>query len=321
MKKILYAFMAIAMLAAQACDGDATTKDENAADNNTENKEEIPAVSLSFSEESIEMTTGEAIQMELSIEPEYLRDSVAWNSNDPEVAKVEKGLVTALSEGTAIITASLGRMEAKCEVKVSKASPIKAIDLGLSVKWGSCNLGAEKPEDCGDYYAWGETEPKNNYIWATYKWRITNSSNDGVSKYCDTKGKGVVDDLDVLLPEDDAAHVNLGGKWRIPSQEDMIELTIDCTWKWTFKDKIWGYIVTGPNGNSIFLPAAGERVDTLTLWVGTADKEEDCYGWYWYSKVYSPGNQNGRHLNICYDWYSLRDDPRCNGYSIRPVSD
>lgn len=288
---------------------------------------------ISLDQAELSLKEGEEATLTATIKPDEaaLVATVTWESSDAAVASVDGGKVSAIKEGEAVITAKAGSKQAQCKVVVTKKEEDKpevpilpvpeAVDLGLSVKWASFNLGASKPEECGNYYAWGETEPKTEYTWATYKWGKTSFSKDGVSKYCDTVGKGNLDDLIVLLPEDDAAHVKLGGKWRMPSRDEMSDLIMQCNWTWTFKNEIWGFIVTGPSGKSIFLPAAGERVDTRTLWVGTAGKGEDCYGWYWSNLVYSPGNQNANHLNICYDWYSWRDDPRCNGYSIRPVSD
>ena len=133
----------------------------------------------------------------------------------------------------------------------------RAVDLGLSVKWASCNVGAESPEEYGGYYAWGETEEKTNYSWSTYKW--CNGSYDSQTKYCTSSSYGTVDNKTTLDPEDDVAHVKWGGNWRMPTCAEQDELRDSCTWTWTTVNGVNGYRVTGPNGNSIFLPAAGYR--------------------------------------------------------------
>ena len=167
-----------------------------------------------------------------------------------------------------------------------------AVDLGLpsGIKWASFNLGATRPEEFGDYYAWGETEPyyqpgyaqsstplwkpgKEDGYWNTsYKWireqmdgEFNGSSTYKYTKYC-TEAEygyyGFKDGKTVLDPEDDAAHVHLGGKWRMPTVEERNELYEMCTWKWTSVNGIDGYQVSGSNGNSIFIPIAGYRLDS-----------------------------------------------------------
>ena len=116
------------------------------------------------------------------------------------------------------------------------------VDLGLSVKWATCNVGASKPEDYGNYYAWGETTTKSSYT-------ESNSKTYGKSMG-DIKGNSSYD----------AATANWGGNWRMPTKTEMQELIDKCTWEWTTQNGVKGYKVTGPNGNSIFLPAAGTRI-------------------------------------------------------------
>ena len=120
-----------------------------------------------------------------------------------------------------------------------------AVDLGLSVYWASCNLGAEKPEEYGDYYAWGETKPKSKYNESTYSYY-----NSSLDQFIDI-GK------DISGTEYDAATVNLGSDWRMPTKDEMSELVSKCIWEWTQINGINGYKVTGPNGNTIFMPASG----------------------------------------------------------------
>ena len=142
------------------------------------------------------------------------------------------------------------------------------VDLGLpsGTLWATCNIGANAPEEYGDYFAWGETEPKDNYDWNTYKWydydhrSFTKYHRD--EAYYDDSGSYIVpaDGNTVLDPEDDAAYVNWSPFWRMPTSDQQKELVEHCTWTWTTRNGVFGQLVTGPNGNTIFLPAAGRRL-------------------------------------------------------------
>ena len=187
----------------------------------------------------------------------------------------------------------------------------EAVDLGLSVKWATFNVGATKPEEYGGYYAWGETEEKEDYSLDTYKW--CKGSEDTMTKYCTDSSYGTVDNKTVLDPEDDVAHVKWGGDWRMPTDEEQDELHNNCTWEWTVLNGVNGYKVTGPNGNNIFLPAAGYRD-------GTDVNDRGCYGSYWSDSLY------GYSYSACYSWFRDNDYGwsyfffRCIGRSVRPVS-
>ena len=131
---------------------------------------------------------------------------------------------------------------------------VEAVDLGLSVKWANMNVGAKKDSGFGTYFAWGEIKPKDYYSWGTYAW--SKGDSNFLLKYC------VNDKVIKLLPTDDAAHINWGGNWRMPTVEEFDELVdpAKCTWEWTTKDGVNGYKVTGKKtGNSIFLPITGFR--------------------------------------------------------------
>jgi len=179
--------------------------------------------------------------------------------------------------------------------------PDGAVDLGLSVKWASCNLGASSPEEYGDYYAWGETQPKLEYSWESYKFGTSQSG--PFSKYNVRSTYGTVDNKSVLESVDDAAHVKLGGSWRIPTNEEWTELRTKCTWTWTTQNGVEGIKVTGPNGNSIFLPAAsGSKGE---YWSSSLDTYQPHAAWYVF--IYTSS-------------FSESSSWRCNGLSIRPVS-
>lgn len=194
------------------------------------------------------------------------------------------------------------------------------IDLGLpsGLKWASFNIGATKPEEYGDYFAWGETEPKSIYNWSTYIWCL--GEKNMLTKYCQDAAygfEGFTDEKTVLDPEDDVAHVKLGGKWRMPTIEEWIELTnIDnCTWEQATQDGVNGWLVTGPNGNSIFFPAAGEMVGA-TLYT----PDSSCY--YWSSSL-TTTRYPYEAYRICKgsDSAVYRFGDRFFGYSVRPVCD
>ncbi len=135
------------------------------------------------------------------------------------------------------------------------ASRGDAVDLGLSVKWGTCNIGATKPEEYGNYYAWGETSTKENYTPGSYK--FLNIIDTTLTKYCHDSRHGTPDGKSRLEKNDDVASVVSGGKWRMPTKQEIEELIEKCSWSWTSINGVLGYVVTGSNGNSIFLPASG----------------------------------------------------------------
>ena len=189
------------------------------------------------------------------------------------------------------------------------------VDLGLSVKWATCNVGANKPEDYGDYFAWGETKPKSTYSWRTYKW-CNNGRGDDLTKYCTNKNLGYkrfVDEKITLLLSDDAAHANWGGSWRMPTDAELTELREQCTWTWTTQNGVYGRKVTGPNGNSIFLPAAGFR-NGSSLYNAGSD------GNYWSSLLSTVRPDSAwRVLFFGSSNVGRGYDRRSYGFSVRPV--
>ena len=140
------------------------------------------------------------------------------------------------------------------------------IDLGLpsGTLWATTNVGANAPEDFGDYFAWGETEPKDVYDWGTYKWCMGNYNT--MTKYCTISGygyNGFNDGKTELDPEDDAATAAWGAGWRMPSFDQIQELQNNCTTEWTTRNGVNGRLFTSNiNGASLFLPAAGWRYDS-----------------------------------------------------------
>ncbi len=187
----------------------------------------------------------------------------------------------------------------------------EAVDLGLSVKWATCNVGATSPEGYGNYYAWGETTTKSDYDWDTYKY---GSAYNALTKYCNNSnyGKdGFTDGRTTLEASDDAATANWGGKWRMPTDAEWTELREKCTWTWTTLNGVKGYEVKGPNGNTIFLSAAGHRDDGL-YGAGYA-------GDYWSSSLLTDDPRHAGNAAFNSSGVDWGYNDRYFGFSVRPV--
>lgn len=189
---------------------------------------------------------------------------------------------------------------------------IDYVDLGLSVLWAKYNLCAYAPEEYGQYVAWGEILPKEDYSWPTYQW--SSGDNHYLTKYCTRDGYGKVDGKSILEQEDDAASFFLGSEWSIPTVEQWEELIRKCNWNLTEINGIKGYRVTSRiNGNSIFLPAAGYYEDSSTKDVGGI-------GLYWSSSLNPGGAQLAWSLLFHTEDILMQYSNRSKGLSIRPVS-
>ena len=188
------------------------------------------------------------------------------------------------------------------------------VDLGLSVKWATCNVGATKPEEYGDYFAWGEVEPKETYDWTTYKWY---NGPDNLTKYCTNSDYGTFDGKSTLELADDAARANWGGSWRMPTKEEQDELRDNCTWEGTTQNGVEGCKVTskkkGYTKNSIFLPAAGCRFRSDLSDAG-------LYGHYWSSSLKTDERNDAYYLRFdSYYFVGRGNDFRLRGRPVRPV--
>lgn len=192
----------------------------------------------------------------------------------------------------------------------------EAVDLGLSVKWASWNIGASAPEEKGAYFAWGEINAKWDYNWMTYKW--CNGTSDSLIKYNRSASQGTVDNITILDPEDDAAHVNWGGNWRMPTAEEINELKNNCTSQFTTENGILGYRITsnieGYSDKSIFFPMTGYKSGRVI--------EDDPEARLWSSSLYKAANMSHYATMIRVQdrtgvlgpaWY------RSRGLPIRPV--
>ena len=257
----------------------------------------VPVTKISLNETSIFLTEGATDVLMATKTPSNASDRIEWSTSDASVVTVdEDGNVAALAAGQATITANCGEKKAECSVTVILIEEM--VDLGLSVKWASCNLCengfVNSPEQYGDYYAWGETEIKSDYSWSTYKW--CNGSSSSLTKYNTKSSYGTVDNKTMLEPEDDVAFVNLGGKWRMPTDAEWTELRTKCSWTVTTLNGVYGIFVTAPNGNSIFLPAVGYRYNADLEYAGSivyywssslSTGYPDCaWGVFFYSDYY-----------------------------------
>lgn len=218
---------------------------------------------------------------------------------DPDLASFLKGYYKSVHK--------VNCGESKSSISKSNNAQKERVDLGLSsgILWATCNIGASSPSEIGDYFAWGEREPKDVYGWDTYK--LCRGSYNSIFKYTETDGKKVLDS------QDDVAKSMLGGEWRIPTKEDMEELVEECEWKWTSLNGQLGWKVIGSNNNYIFLPASGAASSYRIAGVNelgrywTATRDESNYS------AYNLRFKDGT------DTIVVVDDTRFYGRTIRPV--
>ena len=291
----------------------------------------LPATSTTRVAESVTLTP--------TLSPSNATATFSWKSSDESVATVSvDGLLTAVGEGSCMITCSAtdgSGVKAECQVTVTAGTVPDPgnhewVDLGLpsGTLWATCNVGASSPEEYGDYFAWGETEPKDAYNWGNYKWMNAGQSNgyqinkytfdDGQTRGCwyDGNGNFIGDDLTELLPEDDAATANWGSGWQMPSYDQITELYDSeyTTTEWTTQGGVNGRRITSKsNGNSIFLPAAGYRDDTSLRYTGS-------YGLYWSRSLGTDFSSYASYVVLFYSgnsWYNY--NVRYEGQSVRPV--
>lgn len=172
------------------------------------------------------------------------------------------------------------------------------VDLGLpsGTLWATCNVGADAPEDRGDYFAWGETSTKEYYDWKFYRYSTFDVDRFVLTKYCTNAEygyNGLADGLTVLEPVDDAVRAQWGEGWRMPTKEELNELYQQTTWIWTTRNGMEGRLLTGQNGNSIFLPATGFYLDGELICTGL--------GIYWSSSLQTECQVAGWSLHFDYE--------------------
>ena len=296
-----------------------------------DDEEYSPVTGIALNRSSINLSIGNTETLTATVAPVGAYPKVIWTSSNETVATVSaSGVVSAVAAGSATITATTvyGGFVATCNVSVT--STLDYVDLGLpsGLKWATRNLGANgfvnSPEDWGDYFAWGETEPyyssydfysgaiwkddKSGYNWESYKW--SNEAGDKFTKYClnpgSWDGEGDPDMKVVLDPEDDAASVILGGNWRMPTFEEWIELYNYCDWEFEWGNAI---VTSRINGNHIYLPQGGDFRNTTKY-------SSDLY---WSSTLIWSDSARDISLSsiIDSDYSSAR--ARFCGLNIRPV--
>lgn len=270
---------------------------------------------LSFSRSAGEAKVAFQINVDWSMEvvaPEG--GSASWLSVGP--ASGDAGLHKVIVRVTAnkvseVRTATIQLMSGKSKVAEilvtqERYRPEGAVDLGLSVAWASCNVGASYPEDYGDYFAWGETTTKSSYT-------ESNSVTFDLS-ISELESRGIIGSDGNLTATYDAATVNWGSPWRMPTLDEIKELIDNCTWSWTTLNRVKGYKATGPNGNSIFFPAAGGR-DKGAIGL-------DSNGLYWSSTPSKDDSERAYYLwYLCDSGVKIHCFGRDSGYTVRPVTE
>jgi hypothetical protein len=282
--------------------------------------EVVHATSISLSQDDMIMFRDSSIVLNATLYPENVSfPNLIWSSSNDSVATVdENGIVTAVSLGSAVITCYVNDgsgVTDSCNVLVDR----EFVDLGLpsGLLWATMNVGAEYPEDYGDYFAWGETEPHSDsiYTYDIYKW--CKGSKETLIKYCDNPSygyNGFTDNKTVLDYEDDAAYVNWGGKWRMPTKEEFEELINNTTIEHTTLNNVDGRKFTSNNnGKSIFMPSAGHCWNQGLF-------NDGVNGYYWSSSLSDHSNPNSAYnvRLVGTNNYSLVEE-RCLGVSVRPV--
>ena len=247
--------------------------------------------------------SGEQTEISLSLKEKVSRTPVARPAPVEKPVR-EKKVVQIIKTPAAAITPATG-----------STSGHDWVDLGLSVNWATCNVGASTPSDYGFYFAWGETTEKG--VYGLHNLRYYSSENGNkpatISKYNTISGYGQVDNKPQLDASDDAANANWGGGWRMPSNAEIMELIENCTWTWATLDGMKGYEVKSKtNGNSIFLPAAGYRDGSDLITAG-------LHGYYWSASLYSYMPDYAWLTFFSMSDYDEYYSNRRYGFSVRPV--
>ncbi len=284
----------------------------------------VMPTAISMSEPSVTIKPTETTQLSATITPSTASDvTLVWKSSNPEVATVSNtGLVTATeAEGVTTITATIAGASTLVATAKVYVTLHDFVDLGLpsGTLWATCNIGAENPEDYGDYFAWGETtgynSGKTTFNWSTYT--LCNGSSSTMKKYCTNSSYGTVDNKTELDPEDDAAYVNWGSVWRMPTRAQWDELynSSYTTTTWTTLNGEYGRKISKKSDSNvyIFLPAAGYRGDSRLNGV--------CgYGNYWSRSLITSSSYSAYYLYFDSSYlYTVNNDGRYYGRSVRPV--
>ena len=278
---------------------------------------------LTLSETSVTLQKGDRATVTItSGSGSYTLENSNEEAVSAAIANTSQIVIVGQKAGTATITVTDTKSGQKATIAVtvtdgSNVSPGEAIDLGLpsGTLWASCNVGATKPEEYGDYFAWGETSPKENYSWGTYKW--CNGTQHSMNKYCYDSAYGIIDNKILLDADDDVAFIAWGSQWRMPTKQDQDELRENCDWEWTTYKGVTGMKVKSRKNNSfIFLPASGYRSGTETFSL-------TVYGYYQSSSLDLENSDDSYYFyfnSAGHYWQDFSTTVgRDVGFSVRPV--
>ena len=257
-----------------------------------------------------DVMSGDKVTLEATPEEGY--EFVSWTIDGVVVSEENPCLL--------VITANSKIVANFKKKEYSNTLDYDYVDMGLSVKWATCNVGADSPEEYGYYFAWGEIVPKNSYTIENYKWCEGNFKS--FTKYCIQEHSGTVDNKTTLEPEDDVAHIYWGGSWRMPTIFEVLELLENCTKEWVSKNGVEGALFrSNINGNSIFMPATG-------FCEGDKRFNDGSIGCYYSSSLYALPATYKYTSRAYYIYFNEFDVPkwysdygyRYYGRAVRPVS-
>ena len=243
-------------------------------------------------------------------EYDYEHEGESYSSTQYWLSGVSSTGTLVLHKNASRYIATTSYQEAGCPTGWTWVKEVECVNLGLSMKWATTNIGAIAPEELGSYYAWGEYNTKYNYSWSTYRF----GDGSSFSKYNTSSSYGSVDNKKVLEKGDDIASIEYGGNWRMPTDTEWNELRTNCSWTWTTINGVYGQLATSKiNGNSIFFPATGKMNGTQI--------EYGSNGYYWSSNL----TTNPPYCANCFFIHSNSNDVgmsfdfRFLGLPVRPV--
>lgn len=280
------------------------------------------ASSISISPSPLRMTVGEQKSLTATVMPSNASNkNVTWTVDKPEVARLVNNVVYGVSSGEAVITCSaIDGSDVKSTCKVVVEAKHEYVDLGLpgGVLWATCNIGADKPEDTGKFFAWGEVigyalSENHTFSWQNYT--LCNGTSTSMKRYCNNPNYGTYDNISTLSASDDAATVNWGTGWRMPTYEEINDLYNPkyTTSEWVTVNGVKCRKVTSrTNGKYILLPATG-------YCKGTDLYNDGSHGYYWTRTLFYNVSSAAYHLDVTSGYMEWSNNERFYGQCIRPV--